>query len=108
MQNLTVSVPHQLTRAEAKRRIQSHAAQLKQQYGGVLSHIEENWNGDTLRFTLGVSGVTLSGHLYVEDNVVRVEVPLPWPLAALAGGLRQTIEHQGRKLLGHDRPRTPP
>jgi hypothetical protein len=99
-QNLTLSIPHQLTRLEAKQRIQSHMAQLKQQYGSYIDHFQESWNGDTLSFSLSVTGIPISGHVYVEDQAVRVEVPLPWPLAMLIGGVRQQIEQQGRRLLG--------
>jgi putative polyhydroxyalkanoate system protein len=100
MQNLTMSIPHRLTRAEARRRIEDGVAQLKRQYGGTLGNLDEHWTGDTMAFTLTVTGVTLSGHVYVEDQVVRLDMPLPWPLAMLAGGVKQQIEQQGRKLLG--------
>ena len=100
MQNLTLSIPHRLTRAEVKRRIQDEAAKLKGQYGAILGNIEERWTGDTMEFTLAVTGVTLSGHVYVEDQVVRLEMPVPWPLGILAGGVKKQIEQEGRKLLG--------
>jgi hypothetical protein len=98
-QNLNISIPHQLTRAEARRRAQSQVAQLKQQHGSALGHLQDTWTGDTMAFTLHAAGITITGHVFVEDQAVRVEVPLPWPLATLLGGLRQQIEQQGRKLL---------
>ena len=104
MQSLTLSIPHRLTRAEAKRRIQEELVRLKGQYGAMLGNIEERWTGDTLAFSLTVTGVTLSGHVYVEDQVVRLDIPLPWPLAMLAGGVKHQIEQQGRKLLGSSKP----
>ncbi len=99
-QNFTMSIPHQLTRAEVKRRIQEQVGQLKQQYGAMLGQVQEHWEGDTMTFTLQVTGVTLTGHVHVEDQVVRVDVPLPWPLSMLAGTVKQQIEQHGRKLLG--------
>src|SRR5262249_14106456 len=99
-QNLTLSIPHRLTRAEVKRRILDQAAQFKRQCGAMISNIEEHWTGDTMEFKLTVTGVTLTGHVYVEDQAVRLDLPLPWPLAMLAGGVKQQIEQQGRKLLG--------
>ena len=41
-----------------------------------------------------------SGQVFVEDQVVRLDIPLPWPLSMLAGGVKQRIEQEGRKLLG--------
>jgi hypothetical protein len=100
MANFTMSIPHQLTRAEAKRRVADQVAVVRREYGGLMSNLTDSWAGDTMAFSLTVTGVTVSGHVYVEDTAVRVEVPLPWPLAALAGGVRHQIEQQGRKLLG--------
>jgi hypothetical protein len=36
----------------------------------------------------------------VEDQAVRLDIPLPWPLRMLAAGIKQRIEQEGRKLLG--------
>jgi putative polyhydroxyalkanoate system protein len=94
-----MSIPHQLTRAEAKRRVHEQVETLKRQYGGVMGHVQDTWTGDTMAFTLTVSGVTVSGHVYVEDHVVRLDVPLPWRLSMLVGGVKAQIEQQGRKLL---------
>jgi putative polyhydroxyalkanoate system protein len=101
MQNLTINIPHQLSREEARRRIQGQIDQLRQQHGGMLSRLEDRWTGDRLDFTAAAMGVTVSGWAVVEDNVVRLEVVLPWLLAALAGPVKQRIEQQGRNLLGH-------
>jgi len=100
MQNLTVSIPHQLGRAEARRRIQEGIGQAKQQYGQFVQQPVEQWSGDTLDFSCRVMGQPLSGKVFVEDQVVRLEIPLPWPLAMLVGSLKPMIEQEGRKLLG--------
>lgn len=99
--NLTLSIPHQLTRAEARRRIQEQLARLQQQYGGMLGRVEERWDGDTLHFAVSAAGQTVSGQAFVEDQAVRLEVVLPWMLAMLAGPVQQAIEKQGTALLGH-------
>jgi len=99
MPNLTASIPHQLTRTEAKRRIQDQIAQLRGQYGTVLGSLQENWEGDTLHFAAGAMGQSIKGSVAVEDQAVQVNVELPWLLAQIAGGVKQQIEQQGRKLL---------
>lgn len=99
MQKLTASIPHQLTRAEARRRIQDQIAQLRREHGDLLGGLRESWEGDAMTFTAAVMGQSISGRVDVEDQAVRVEVALPWLLAALAGGARQQIEQQGRRLL---------
>lgn len=100
MPNLSISIPHQLDRAEARKRTQEWIDQYRQQYGGTLGHLQEHWNGDTMDFTFVAMGVPITGHAFVEDRAVRLEVELPWMLAMLAGGMKQSIEQQGRRLLG--------
>jgi hypothetical protein len=99
MQNLTLTVPHQLGRDEAKRRIQEGIGQLQQQHGNLLGQLDQQWDGNTLQFKTTVMGQSISGHAVVEDSVVRLEVALPWMLAMLAGPVKNRIEERGRKLL---------
>jgi putative polyhydroxyalkanoic acid system protein len=101
MPHFTVSIPHQLSRNDAKRHVDDFLTHFQQQYGNTLGRLESRWSGYTLDFTLTVIGMSLPGHLYVEDQVVRLEVAVPWPLAVLANSLKPRIEQEGRKLLGH-------
>jgi hypothetical protein len=103
MQNLTVNIPHQLTRDEARRRIQEHVKQLRKQQGGMLSRLEDHWTGDRLDFTAAAMGMTIKGWAIVEESHVQLEVVLPWMLAVLAGPVMQRLEQQGRNLLSHRR-----
>lgn len=100
MPNLTASIPHQLTRAEAKRRIQDQIGVLRRQQGALLANIQETWKGDAMDFSLHAMGQSISGHLAVDDQMVHLDVALPWLLAMLAGAVKQRIEQQGRLLLG--------
>jgi putative polyhydroxyalkanoate system protein len=101
MPNLTISIPHQLSRAEARRRIQEQVSQLEQQHGSMLGHIDQRWEGDTLHFSVSPLGQTISGQAFVEDQAVRLEIALPWMLSMLAGPVKQAIEQRGHNLLGH-------
>lgn len=99
MNRLSISIPHQLGTAEAKRRIDEGTDQLRRQSGGLLGPVETRWQGDTLTFQALPMGQSISGEVFVAEQVVRIEVVLPWLLAALAGTVRQSIETQGRVLL---------
>jgi len=100
MAPVVITIPHQLSKADARQRIESHLTQLLGEYRSQLDHLDHHWNGDTLDFQGGVMGMTISGKLQVEDQLVRVELTLPWVLATMARTLTQTIEQEGRKLLG--------
>src|SRR5690242_13371350 len=99
MPNLTMSIPHHLGRAEARRRISEQAARLQTQHGGMLERVEQNWVGDTLNFVVAAIGQSVSGTLRVNESTVDLDIALPWMLAMLAGTVKKQIETQGHKLL---------
>jgi hypothetical protein len=99
MPNLTASVPHQLTRAEAKRRIQQQIGLLRQQHGALIADVRENWTEDVLDFSLVAVGQAISGRLTVDDHMVHLDVALPWLLSMMTGTVQKAIEQQGRHLL---------
>jgi len=99
MPNLTASIPHQLSRTEAKRRIQEKIAEARQQHATYLSSLQETWDGDRLTFAVSALGQSVNGHLTVEDQVVHLEIALPLFLSFLAGAVKQQIEQQGHLLL---------
>ncbi len=100
MPNLTVTIPHQLGKAEAKRRIGEQATMLQSQQGGMLERVEQRWDGDTLHFHVGAVGQSVSGTALFTEQTVHLEVALPWMLSMLAGTVKKQIEQQGHKLLG--------
>jgi hypothetical protein len=103
MQNLTISIPHRLTRDEVRRRIQGELATIRKDHGSLVRDLREDWTGDRLDFSASAVGQAIRGHLVVEDQLVHVEVELPWLFALLAGTVKRQIEHQGRLLLGGPR-----
>jgi hypothetical protein len=96
---MTARIPHQLTRTEAKQRIQDQLGTVREQYGSMLSDVKDAWTGDTMEFSLTAMGQSVSGRLTVEDHVVHVSVALPWILQMVAGAVKPAIEEHGRKLL---------
>jgi len=96
---MTASIPHQLTRAEAKRRIQDQVGELREHPGIPISKFEDMWTGDKMDFSVSAMGQSISGHLTVDDHMVHVDVALPWLFNMLAGAVKHQIEQQGRHLL---------
>jgi Putative polyhydroxyalkanoic acid system protein (PHA_gran_rgn) len=106
MPNLTMSIPHQLSRAEVKRRIQDQTAKLRHQYGSMVTDVHEIWSDDDLDFSVTAMGQTIYGGLKIDDSAVHLTVALPWLLSVMAGAVKHRIEQQGRRLLSHDHART--
>jgi Putative polyhydroxyalkanoic acid system protein (PHA_gran_rgn) len=98
MQHLTATIPHQLSRAEAKQRIESQIGLLQQQ-PGTFTDLQTRWVQDTLEFSARILGSSLSGELRVDDHAVHLTVALPWFATLLAGTIRHQIEGSVRKAL---------
>jgi putative polyhydroxyalkanoic acid system protein len=96
---LVVSIPHQLGKEEALRRLKSGFGRARTTFGEKLAVIEENWSGDHLDFRAGILGQTTTGTIDVAEDHVRVEVQLPWLLGMLAEQVRPFIERQGHLML---------
>jgi hypothetical protein len=98
---VTVSIPHQLGRAEAKRRVDEGFGDFSRHLGGSAGALTKSWTGDRLNFSLQALGQGISGFLDVADDVVRVEVLLPGFLAMIAGKVKGTLQKEGQLLLGN-------
>jgi putative polyhydroxyalkanoate system protein len=94
-----VTLPHQHTKGEAAKRIREGVAQIKPQLAGLASSLEEEWQGDEMIFRMAVMKQEISGRISVMDQSVRVEVDLPWILAAIADKVRGQIEKKGGQIL---------
>ncbi len=96
---LIVSIPHNLGKQEATRRLQTGVTQMKSQFGDKIATIDEKWAGDRMDFRVGAMGQTIHGFLDVMEDHVRVEVQLPWILAMVAEKAKTFIQKQGTLML---------
>ncbi len=95
---LIVSIPHQLGREEATRRLKAGLTRAASSIP-VLKVDEERWEGDRMMFRVRVLGQAASGQLDVADDHVRLEVTLPWLLQQFAEVAQAAIRHRGNLLL---------
>jgi putative polyhydroxyalkanoate system protein len=96
---VTLTLPHALGRAEAKRRIDEGLAGLTQHMGAASHMLSQSWEGDRLSFAVQVLGQGVSGTVDVEDTEVRLEILLPNVLALMAGKVKGRLRDEGRLLL---------
>ena len=95
-------VPHQLGRRDARQRIQNGLARIRAEVAVFATVVEERWSDDRLEFRLRLVGQQLTGRIEVLEEAVRVEVDLPWILAALSGRLGARIRNVGTLMLKKD------
>lgn len=96
---ISLSVPHNLTQAEARSRIQNEIASLRTVHAGKVTQVQERWTENHLDFDVRAMGQQVTGRLDVLPTEVKVSVDLPWILALLAGKFTKQVEQEGRKLL---------
>ena len=97
-EKVTVNVPHQHTRLEARTRIDQGFDRVQEQIGGKGVEVEQSWTGDRMDFVARAMGQKITGNLTVEDAAVRIEVDLPWMLKALSGTVQEKLR-SGTQLL---------
>jgi Putative polyhydroxyalkanoic acid system protein (PHA_gran_rgn) len=96
---VTASVPHQLGKAEALRRLKLGLSRAKGQFGSLLTIEHEEWSGDTLRFQMRALGQSAAGTITVLDESLLIQVTLPWLLAKVAERILPAMQKQATLLL---------
>ena len=96
---ISISIPHQLGRTEARRRIETGFASIVRQLPGSGGPCIERWDGDRLTFSFTGLGQTVSGVVDVLDTAVTMEIELPGVLGMIASGLKGRLQKAGQLLL---------
>jgi|ERR1700748_1628200 putative polyhydroxyalkanoate system protein len=96
---LVVSIPHNLGRETALKRIHDGIAQLRSRYAAQMTILDENWTGDRLDFRIMALRQTVSGSIEVAETTVTVSVVLPLFLSALAEKAKTLIQHRAQLML---------
>jgi hypothetical protein len=98
-QPLVVSIPHRLGRLEARRRLDSGVGRLRLELNALLSGLDYHWEGDTLNFVASAMWQRISGRIEVLDDVVRIEIDLPWIMQLLRDTIAKQVRGRGVALL---------
>ena len=99
MPSYQVSVPHQLGREAARKRVDHFLEGVQRDYAGLISNVQGAWADDQLQFGLTAMGLAISGMLKVEESAVQVSGPLPLAAALFRGRIEQSIREELEKLL---------
>jgi hypothetical protein len=98
-QPLIVSIPHRLGRTEARRRIDSGIGRLRPELNALLSGLDYRWEGDILNFAASAMWQRITGRIEVLDDIVRVEIDLPWIMQLLRDTIAKRVRERGVALL---------
>jgi len=93
-----ITVPHNTTRDEARRKVEERLAGLEGQYGHYATDIDKNWEGDRLTFSVKARGMSGSGSLEITDTEVIVDGKLPLMARPFESRIKSTIEREAAAM----------
>jgi hypothetical protein len=96
---ISITIPHELGVAEAKKRLESGFAKLEREISGGLAQVEKHWEGDRMVFHAKALGQAVSGRLDVLEKSIAMEIDLPHFLAVIADTIKGRVKKQGMLLL---------
>jgi hypothetical protein len=96
--SVVVTIPHELGVTEARRRIADGLGPLQQSFAGKMTS-DVQWSGNHADIKVGALGQKVTAQLDVEASQVRVEVQLPFLLAALANKIQPYLQKSGADML---------
>jgi hypothetical protein len=97
---ITITIPHQLGKAEARRRIADGFGQLEAQMAAAsVTNMRQAWSGDRLDFSAQAMGQTFNGGIDVGEQDIRIDVVLPGLLGLFARKIAGKLKQQGTLLL---------
>ena len=99
MSKLDISVPHQLSREKAAARIKGLLGQMKREYGDNIKDLQEDWSGDSCRFSFSVMGSNIRGTLDILSDEVQIRGDLPFAASFFKSKIEETIKEKAAELL---------
>lgn len=105
--SIVLTIPHRLGAEEAKKRISERIELLRQDFLNKIAHSEAKWRDGTADLRIVILGQTVTGTICVMSDSVRIEVQLPWLLAALTGKIQAVLQNNAEEALriGHSPPK---
>jgi Putative polyhydroxyalkanoic acid system protein (PHA_gran_rgn) len=94
-----VTVPHRLGKDEAKHRLSGLLPGLRREFAGMISDLQERWEGDALQFGFKARGFSVTGAADVRPDVVSVDYNLPLLARPFKGQFESGIRERLGELL---------
>lgn len=99
MSNLSMTIPHELPKEEALRRIRGLLQNLKTEHAGLISDVKEEWNNDEGKFAFSAKGFDISGIIKVTASDVDIDAKVPFAVSLFSGTIKNIITEKAKALL---------
>ena len=102
MPQFSVQVPHTLPQQEARERLNRFVDILRAKFQDSVNDLQQDWDGDTLRFSFKTFGISLKGGITVDDKQLNVTGDLPFTAMMFRGKIESAIREQLERLVRGD------
>jgi len=101
VKTIEVRIPHSLSPAEVKQRLDRALVHARDEYAEKVGQIEATWEGDDkLAVDLAVMGMQIAGDVLIQPGEVVVSVQVPGMAGLFAGRIREGVQERLGGLLG--------
>ncbi|MES2668588.1 MAG: polyhydroxyalkanoic acid system family protein [Patescibacteria group bacterium] len=99
MAKISFTVPHALSKAEAKKRILRLLTQAKKEHGDLVTDLEESWKGDTGTFSFNARGYAIRGTITVGEDAIELDGEVPLAISFFKGKIEKLVRKEAEELL---------
>ena len=96
---MKIEIPHQHTREEAQNRIKNLLQNLKEKYADKINNVQEDWSEHGGKFSLSMGPFTTAGNIAVTENLVEIDLAIPFIASLYKNQIRSLIESQAKEVL---------
>ena len=97
--SIVMTFPHELGVAEAKRRISERFDLMKREYVDKVGRADMTWVGDVAHLRVAALGQNATAEIDIKRADIRIEVHLPWLLAAMANKVEGLLKANAKDTL---------
>lgn len=96
---MRIAVPHNTTRAKARKIVEERMKSLEKQYGHYASDVDYQWQGDMLNFGFKAKGgIHGKGTVEITDTDVIIDGKLPLIAKPFESRIRSTVEREAEQM----------
>ncbi|MFM7404767.1 MAG: polyhydroxyalkanoic acid system family protein [Erythrobacter sp.] len=97
---MRVTLPHNLSKEEVRRRMRAHAGEIGSFFPPGLAHVTTGWpSEDQMSITAEVMGISIPGRVDVRDSEVVISMELPFLFNVMRAPLEAAVKKEGVRLL---------
>lgn len=95
---MRIAIPHNTTRAKARRIIEERLHAASTQYGQYANDVQHEWAGDTLHVNFKAKGISAKGTVEITDTDVIIDGKLPLIAKPFESRIRSTVEKEAESM----------